>query len=87
MNAVTIIFMAVATVFAIASLFYVGGSVIVQSRKEKKRKATAPVTEISHRSCGWLLLGSVLGATSGVLTAFVVTRSGKREKKTSGKRV
>ncbi len=89
MNPYVVIFCIVATIFAIATLIYVVGSIIKQLKKKKVRKPRVVHTEeaSSPPSCGWLLLGCALGAASGAVTACVVARCGKTARRISKKQV
>ena len=79
MSKTVMIFCIVASVFAIATLIYVVGSILAQrgERKNEQRKHTAVCVEktLSSKTYAWLLLGSVIGTAGGVLTAYATTRS------------
>ncbi len=79
MSKTVMIFCIVASVFAIATLIYVVGSILAQrgERKNEQRKHIAVCVEktLSSKTYAWLLLGSVIGTAGGVLTAYATTRS------------
>lgn len=79
MNEATIVFCIVASVFAVASLIYVTGSIISQrgKRKEAPRKQAIVCAEqtLSTKAYAWLILGSIVGTAGGVLAACATARS------------
>ena len=79
MSKAVIIFCIVASVFAIATLIYVVGSISSQrgERKNEQRKHIDVCVEktLSSKTYAWLLLGRVIGTAGGVLTAYATTRS------------
>ena len=79
MSKTVMIFCIVASVFAIATLIYVVGSILAQrgERKNEQRKHTAVCVEktLPSKTYAWLLLGSVIGTAGGVMTAYATTRS------------
>lgn len=77
MRTYIIIFCIIATVFAIATLCYVVGSLIAQRRSREREIA---ITKASYAGSGWLLLGSMLGTAGGILAAYVTARPREKRK-------
>lgn len=79
MSKAVTIFCIVATLFAIATLIYVVGSILVHrsERKNEQRKHTVVCAEktLPAKTYAWLILGSLVGTAGGVLTAYATTRS------------
>ena len=79
MSKAVIIFCVVASVFAIATLIYVVGSISSQrgERKNEQREHTAVCVEkaLPSKTYAWLILGSLIGTAGGVLTAYATTKS------------
>ena len=85
MSKTVMIFCIVASVFAIATLIYVVGSILAQrgERKNEQRKHTAVYVEktLPPKTYAWLILGSLIGTAGGVLTAYATTKSHSSYKK------
>lgn len=84
MNIYVIVFCIVATVFAIASLCYVGVNVMVQAfnrRKHERAIAAGEEKAPSDSGSGWLLLGSAIGILGGIMAARVVASPREPKKK------
>ncbi len=79
MSKAVILFCIVASVFAIATIIYVIGSISSQrgERKNEQRKHTTVCVEkaLPSKTYAWLILGSIIGTAGGVLTAYATTRS------------
>lgn len=88
MNTLIIIFCILAGVFAVGTLFYVGGSAVKQVTERKQAEEKKPVSEESLPAGfgGWLLLGSLVGTASGILAAYVIANPKERKKKEAKKK-
>jgi len=79
MSKAIIIFCIVASVFAIATLIYVVGSISAQrgDRKNEQRRHTTVCVEkpLPSKTYAWLILGSLIGTAGGILTAYATTKS------------
>lgn len=76
------VFCIVASVFAIATLIYVVGSIIRGSKKrvEERRCVCSRTTSSYSRNRGLLLLTGVVCAASGLLIGHVIAKDREKEK-------
>ena len=78
MSKAAIIFCIVATVFTIATLIYVVGSILAHrgERKNEQCKHTAVCVEktLPAKTYAWLFRGSLIGTAGGALVAYATTR-------------